>query len=123
MTTPDTTPSSDAREPFAGKNPSSDYGVRGSLIPETQTPDSQTTDESTIKPTGPEQLDIFDVSETVTPVNLTTVTPVEVSPPTQEYLDARARLAESNKGRDRRVSSQVAGRLAASRFLDDKLGK
>ena len=63
--------------------------------------------------------------ESVTSDNTTTVEHSEISPPTEAYKEARALLSENseNKSRKYRVSSQVAGRLAAAKFLDDKLGK
>ena len=120
----DNTPSADIRQTMSrGKNDASDYGVRGPLTGSSEQISiySALAVSSDKQPEQPEQPGLFTAIETVTPVRVSSVTPVTVAPPSGIYKQAKKRNAEILR-KDYGVTSQVAGRLAAKKYLDDNLG-
>ena len=117
----DNTPSADIRQTMSrGKNDASDYGVRGPLTGSSE----QVSTYGALADSSdkqPEQPDLFTATVTVTPVRVSSVTPVTVAPPSDIYKQAKKRNAEILR-KDYGVTSQVAGRLAAKKYLDDNLG-
>ena len=117
----DNTPSADIRQTMSrGKNDASDYGVRGPLTGSSEQISIYSAS-AVSSDKQPEQPGLFTAIETVTPVRVSSVTPVTVAPPSDIYEQAKKRNAEILR-KDYGVTSQVAGRLLAKKYLDDNLG-
>ncbi len=99
--TPDNTPSADAREAYAGKNPDSDYGGRWQ-VPGSGVVGSSVESVPVDVPKVPEQLDLFDQP---------TDTPTQSSPKKDKYGHVEGAAARALRAADQAyIRSQLRGK-------------